>query len=386
MRQGKVMRKSLALLLLGITGFCGAENIKKTVDISSIDRNFKIKGVGRFEGTYYNVKSAPIALEGLAFMQENKGDFYRIPRTLTAREVNKGVVFLANHTSGACVRFRTDSPNIVIRAKLAYSYDMSHMTRAGSAGFDSYAAYNGKLIYQKTIMPKAGEKSIHALIGKNPDRKMRDWLINLPLYGGVESLEVGIEKNSTIQAPTPHRISDPVLFYGSSITQGGCASRPGNNYTSMLCRAVDAPQINLGFSGSARGEEAMAKVIGKLKMACFVYDYDHNAPTVKHLQKTHEKFFKIIRSMQPELPVIILSKCNFRNNQNDKARREVIRKTYENAVASGDKNVYFVDGETLFAGDLRDSCTVDGTHPNDLGFFRMYEHVLPVLKTALKIK
>ena len=95
------MRRVLALLLLGITGICGAKNIKKTVDISSIDRNFTIKGVGRFEGTYYNVKSKPIALEGLAFLQENKGDFYRIPRTLTVKEVNKGVVFLANHTSGA---------------------------------------------------------------------------------------------------------------------------------------------------------------------------------------------------------------------------------------------------------------------------------------------
>ena len=377
----------LLLLILFAAGMAGgSEAVKKNVDLSSIDRNFKIKGIENFDGVYYNAKSAPLSLEGLPFMAENNGTFYRIPHTMTLKDVNKGVIFLANHTSGACVRFRTDSPNIVIRAKLAYSYDMSHMTRAGSAGFDSYTSNGGKLLYHKTLMPRAGEKFIHALIGRNPEKKMRDWLINLPLYGGVESLEIAIDKNSSIQPPTPHRIADPVLFYGSSITQGGCASRPGNNYTSMLCRAVDAPQINLGFSGSAKGEEAMAKLIGKLKLSCFVYDYDHNAPTVKHLQKTHEKFFRIIRSMQPELPVIILSKCNFRNSTADKARRAVIRKTYENAIASGDKNVYFIDGETLFAGDLRDSCTVDGTHPNDLGFFRMYEHVLPVLKTVLKIK
>jgi hypothetical protein len=199
-----------------------------------------------------------------------------------------------------------------------------------------------------------------------------------------QGVEVGIEKTATLQAPAAHKVDKPVLFYGSSITQGGCASRPGNNYTSMLCRAVDAEQINMGFSGSARGEDSMAEAIASLDLAVFVYDYDHNAPSDEHLTATHERFFKIIRAKNPELPVIMMNRCDYYDNVTCRNRRDIVRKTYENAIASGDKKVWFIDGESLFEGDLRDACTVDACHPNDLGFFRMYAKVLPVLKDALK--
>ena len=363
--------------------FCCA--ILPAKDISSVDKNFKIQGIDRFDGVYYDVKSAPLVLEGLPWFKANKEQFCRMPLDLQPPAVNKGIPVLTHQTAGVCVRFRTDSPVIVLRATLAHSQDMSHMTRAGSMGFDSYRKVNGEMVYCRTIMPRSGQKNVHALIGHNSSRKMMDWQINFPLYGGVSSVEIAVSKGSCIEKPTPHRIADPVLFYGSSITQGGCASRPGNVYTSMLCRKVDAPQINMGFSGSARGEEAIAKLIGKLKLSCFVYDYDHNAPTVKHLAATHEKFFRIVRKLQPTLPVIIMSRCNYKGNSHDLQRRAIIRKTYENAVAAGDKNVYWVDGKDLFQGDMRDSCTVDGTHPNDLGFFRMYAQTLPALKKALKI-
>jgi lysophospholipase L1-like esterase len=264
------------------------------------------------------------------------------------------------------------------------------MPRAGSAGFDTFCQMPGKkLLYNRTVQPSPGQTDITALAGQNPDRKFCQWVINFPLYGGVDSVEIGLKADSRIAPPKAHKVADPVLFYGSSITQGGCASRPGNVYTSMLCRAVDAPQINLGFSGSARGETAVAEAIASLKLSAFVMDYDHNAPDAEHLQATHEPFFKIIRKIQPDLPVIMLSKCDF--GYIDQAtidahsrRRDIIRQTYLNAVAAGDKNVYFVDGEKLFGTDLRDCCTVDGCHPNDLGFYRMYKCVLPVLKKVLK--
>lgn len=357
------------------------------MDISKIDKNFSTTRIDDIDVEYFNIKEQPFAIEGLAWMRENNNDFYRLPRTLTEKDVNPGALHLANHTTGAAVRFRTDSPIIALRAKLAYSYDMNHMPRTGSAGIDSYCYADGeKITYNKTFHPDPGMENVADVqLGIADGSKVRNWLCNLPLYGGVANVEIGIKKGCVLEAPLPHKVELPVLFYGSSITQGGCASRPGNAYTSMLCRAVDAEQINLGFSGSGKGEEAMAKAIAQLKLSCFVLDYDHNAPTPEYLAETHEKFFRIVRDAQPELPIIMLSRCNFYGTETDLRRREIIRNTWQNAVDRGDKKVWFIDGEKLFEGDLRDSCTVDGCHPNDLGFFRMYTVTLPVLKEALNL-
>ena len=363
------------------------------MDITNIDKNFSAAAVDQNGFLYRDAKLEPFKLEGLAWYEQNNHEYYRLPLTMTVEETNAGVIGLARHTTGVALRFRSDSPEIMIRASLVDSCDMNHMPRAGSAGFDTFFKRPGdnRFLYNKTVQPCAAQTEIEAIAGINPEGKMCEWIINFPLYGGVSKVEIGLKENTSLLPPLEHKIAKPILFYGSSITQGGCASRPGNMYPSMLCRAIDAEQINLGFSGSARGETAMAEAIAKLDLAAFVYDYDHNAPDYQHLQNTHENFFKIIRNANPDLPVIMVSKCDFAYIdptaiETHKARRDVIRETYHNAVNAGDKNVFFIDGETLFAGDLADCCTVDGCHPNDLGFFRMYSTVLPVLKKALGIK
>ena len=360
------------------------------MDIRKIDRNFSLQAADENGFIYFDAAEEPFSLEGLPFFDENGKIFYRLPRTFTEKEVNAGALELGWHTAGVHVRFRSDSPEIMVRAKLQRSCDMNHMPRAGSAGFDScFKAPGKKMMYNKTIQPDPGQKEVNALCGLNDTGKVCDWIINLPLYGGVEKVEIGIKAGSRLLAPKAHKVQKPVLFYGSSITQGGCASRPGNSYSSMLCRAVDAPEINWGFSGSGRGEIAIAQAIGKLDLAAFVMDYDHNAPTVEHLQNTHEVFFKAVRAGNPDLPIIFVSKCDFHHYNEDRQRtdairKEIILKTYRNALNAGDKNVWFVDGEKLFGNDMRDACTVDGCHPNDLGFFRMYKGILPALRKALK--
>ncbi|MBR7118948.1 MAG: hypothetical protein IKC77_01975 [Lentisphaeria bacterium] len=360
------------------------------MDIRKIDSNFADAKPTEDGFIYYNVKNAPFSLEGLPFYAENSGAYYRLPLTITENEVNKGAIELGWHTSGVHVRFRSDSPEIMLRAKLHKSCDSNHMPRTGSAGFDSYFKAPGKkMLYNATVKPDPGTVDICQLCGVNDTGKVCDWIINLPLYGGVTELEIGIKENFRLLAPKAHKVEKPILFYGSSITQGGCASRPGNNYTAMLCRAVDAPEINWGFSGSGRGEPGIAELISNLDLAAFVMDYDHNAPNTEHLQNTHEQFFRIVRSKNPELPIILVSRCDFHNIrqaqvENNYLRRDIIYKTYTNAVESGDKNVWFVDGEKLFGSDLYDSCTVDGVHPNDLGFYRIYRGVLPTLKKALR--
>ena len=213
---------------------------------------------------------------------------------------------------------------------------------------------------------------------------MREFTLNFPLYNGVRSLRVGISPTAELTAPTPFAVGQAILFYGSSITQGGCASRPGNAYTHILARWFDANLINYGFSGSARAEQEMARLIARIPMSVMVYDYDHNAPNIEPLAKTHTPFFQTIRAARPELPVVMVSRPDFdRDLAESRARRKIIHTTYEQAKAAGDQHVYFVDGETLFGANDRDACTVDGCHPNDLGFMRMAEGVRPALGQAL---
>ena len=146
-----------------------------------------------------------------------------------------------------------------------------------------------------------------------------------------------------------------------------------------ICRALDAPLVNLGFSGNARGETAIADAIAGLELAAFVYDYDYNAPDADWLCRTHEPFFRRIRIAQPELPILLLSRCS----RPEPGRRDVVRRTFEQAVAAGDRQVRFIDGSELFQPAGEAYCTVDGCHPNDLGFYLMFRRTLPVLREML---
>ena len=187
-----------------------------------------------------------------------------------------------------------------------------------------------------------------------------------------------------MEAPTPYRYEKPVLYYGSSITEGGIANSPANGYNAILSRRLDADYINLGFSGNAKGELAMADYINTLDFSVFVYDYDHNAPTVEHLAATHEPFFRRIREAHPTVPVIMLTRPHATYGEDEIARRAVVKATYDHAKAEGDENVYFIDGETYFLDyPERELCFIDTIHPNDIGFLRMADTIEPLLKKLL---
>lgn len=357
--------------------------------IEDIDKNFKAATVGNKEVCYLNAVKPPFSLEGFPWGDPDKGEFFRLPADLSKEDVNEGALFNSHHfASGGAVRFCSDSPVITIRATLSDSCDMNHMPRAGSAGFDLYCGPSKNSFHVGTAQPNRDEINLERILinRDSSDTGMREWRINFPLYGGLKTIEIGLAPGSAIEPPAPHE-TGKILFYGSSITQGGCASHPGNNYCSMLCRAVDAEQINLGFSGCGKGEIAVAKAIASVNgLAAFVMDYDHNAPNAEHLLATHEPFFKAIREKYPELPIIIMSKCDiwrYKDYPANCRRRAIIKATYDKAIAAGDKHVYFIDGETLFGQYDREACAVDTCHPNDLGFYRMFENTLPTLKRAL---
>ncbi|MBQ3079633.1 MAG: hypothetical protein IJC48_06515 [Clostridia bacterium] len=311
-------------------------------------------------------------------MKDEESGFIRIPRDVLTH-FSEYVGILSTHTAGGRFRFRTNASAIAFRAKPLHSGMMSHMPLTGSDGLDVYI--NGK--FALCVRPVGTNCEWFEGMYQN-NQGEAEVEINMPLYNGIKTLLIGIEDGEVFPA-RKYTVEQPVIYYGSSITQGGCASRPGNSYQGFVSRELDTDHINLGFSGNAKGEKEMAEYIASIDSAAFVMDYDHNAPTSEHLQNTHEPFFKVIREKKPLLPVIFISRPNYESNPKESdIRRSIIYKTYENAVNAGDRLVWFIDGETLFGKEERDGCTVDGAHPNDFGFYRMAKTIAPVLKEALE--
>lgn len=348
------------------------------LDISAIDPNFKVETKIQEEHIrFYDVLQPPFSIHGI-FYQDGK--FRRIPETV-AQVVNAGVLNRHANTAGGRIRFKTDSAYVAIHAKMDGITRMSHFAFTGSAGFDLYVNTQEGQRYQGTFVPPLDLKDGYESVIKFPDAQIREITINMPLYSNVCELYIGLQEGAEILPPKAYTYPGPIVYYGSSITQGGCASRPGNAYQNIIARKLGTDYVNLGFSGSAKGEPEIADYIRKLDMSIFVYDYDFNAPTVEHLQATHEKLYLSVREAHPDIPIVMLSRPKPYLTDAEVRRREIVRNTYLNAKARGE-NVYFISGEDLmqYAGD---SGLVDGVHPNDLGFASMARVLGDLLETIL---
>ncbi|MBD3422470.1 MAG: hypothetical protein GF398_20335 [Chitinivibrionales bacterium] len=347
-----------------------------------LDKNFRKTADPKAALNYYNALETPFRLCGFAWYERDKV-LWRLPRELMP-QLADNLQTLAKCTSGGAIRFRTNSKTVALRAKLVYTVDNTNMPRSATSGFDLYVGDGRRMVFKKMTAAAEKELEIDTIIINYLSGETQECLINLPLRNGVTMLEIGLDADAHVEPPAPFALQNPVVFYGSSITQGACASRPGNAYTAHLSRWLNAEQINFGFSGHARGEIEVAQRIAECAMSAFVYDYDHNARSLEELESTYEPFYRTIRDKHPAIPVIMISRPDFDDcpEWNIK-RRDIIRTAFNNARASGDENVYFIDGETLFGTKDRDACTVDATHPNDLGFIRIAEGVYPMLKQSL---
>ncbi len=325
------------------------------------------------DDVWYDVRQSPIKIYGLYEPLQNKR-FFRIPESV-AEATSEGVKGLNYNTAGGRLAFATDSPHIAIHAVMPEYHIMKHMPRSASAGFDVYIDDGKMQQYCGSIFPPAVtvEDYFHACNSFTVSGKVKNYVVNFPLYDSVDEVYVGLAPGSVLLPYDNAYTSDaPMIFYGSSITQGGCVSRPGLAYESYISRRFRRDFINLGFSGNGKAEDAIVDYMASLDMSVFVSDYDHNAPTVEYLEATHHKMYEKIRAAHPDVPYIMISRPDFDFHYDDSVRRRaVIRRSYERALENGDKNVYFIDGETLFGSDCRDACTVDSTHPNDLGHYRM---------------
>jgi len=349
--------------------------------VEDVDKNLKVdKSIDKTGLNFYYFEDKPFKVYGKLERGED-GRLYRVPRDVAER-TNSGVLTLCTNTAGGRVVFRTDSGRVAIIAKYGEAvYHGSHFPLTGSVGLD---LYEGRKFLGGFVppydMPNKAYESVVAIPGERVERELT---INLPLYSDLTELYIGLDEDATLLAASPYKYEKPVVYYGSSITQGGCASRPGSAYQAHLTRWLDTDHINLGFSGSAKGEDSIVDYMASLDMSVFVSDYDHNAPTVEHLDKTHLLLYRKIRAAHPDIPIIFVTRPNGILTEDRLKRKAVIKKTYDTALAEGDKNVYFLDmAEAMpFEGD---EGTVEGSHPTDLGFYFMAKALYPILKEALE--
>ena len=347
--------------------------------IAEVDKNLAIETTIERAGLcFFDVEKAPFKIYGI--FKEN-GIYRRMPENV-AKYVSTGVNALHTHSAGGRVRFVTDSPYVAIKTEYE-PWKMPNMALAGSAGFDMYAENSGETRYEGTFVPPIDVANGYESVKDFATQKERVITINFPLYSSVTKLYIGLMEGAILKEAPEYKIEKPIVYYGSSITQGGCASKPGSSYQNILSRRFDCDYVNLGFSGSAKGEDAMTDYIKGLDMSIFVMDYDYNSTSPEHLQITHRKMYEAIREVHPELPIVILSRPKYYLKKDEKERLDVIYETYQSAKERGDKNVYFISGRKLME-IVEDNGTVDGCHPSDSGFFSIACAIGEVFEDILK--
>lgn len=323
-----------------------------------------------------------IVVSGLAWFEEDKPVLRRLPARLK-ESFRPAVWSLAQQPSGGRLRFRTDSSRIGIVASNPGTGTMHHMTSIGQSGFDLYL--DGE--YQNSAWPdKDGKiaKEWAAGAAAGP----RDVTIYLPLYKGVTVKEIVLDKGAKVEAPRPFALAKPVLYYGSSITQGGCAENPGLSAAAIVSRRLNVDFVNLGFSGNGLGEPAVAQAVAEVDASAFVLDYWGN-PSPQVYRDTLPGFVDTIRSKHPKTPILVTGPYWFpgeavnpslKSSQEEK--RAIARDFVEARRKAGDEQISHVNGFEMLSREQAEGL-VDGVHANSIGFYFCAKGLEPHLRKAL---
>lgn len=346
-----------------------------------IDRNLIIENTMFDENMrVYDVAKEPFKICGNSKSAEN---IFARMNEKCAEKVSAEVSNRGERCAGVRLRFKTDSKRIGIRAKLFVSFHAPSLTAFSALGFDVYAGNK----YINSAFPAAAEVKQENFYEQvvNLEGGLQDITIYFPYNAVVKDFSIALDKGATVLPGDEYRDMLPIVFYGSSITHGMCVSRPGVAFTAKISRNLNMDYRNLGFSGAARGEEEMADYLASLKKSVIVCEYDHNEPSAEELSKRHLPFYKRIREIDKETPILFISRPDERNVEEANERMKIVEATYKYALDNGDKNVYFINGLTLFPDDIRYDCTVDTVHPNDLGAHMISLKLTERLKEILGI-
>jgi lysophospholipase L1-like esterase len=316
--------------------------------------------------------------------QERKRWFDRLPASAEG-QVTPAVWNLSRDSAGMMVRFKTDASSIHVHYKLLKDrLGMAHMPATGVSGVDLYARdSDGRWKWVQVTKPSNQE--VKAEIIKDLAPGYREYAAYLPLYNGVESLSIGVPKGSRFegQAPRPR----PIVFYGTSITHGACASRPGMVHTAILGRRLDLPVVNLGFSGNGRMDAAVGEYLGQVDAAVYVIDCLPNMQPAMVTEKC-VPLVRQLRAAKPETPIVLVEDRRFTNDWILPLKRQfhtdnhaALRAAYDSLVKEGVKNLHYIEGDKLYGEDTEGA--TDASHASDLGFMRQADIFEPVLRRVL---
>jgi hypothetical protein len=298
---------------------------------------------------------------------------------------------MKHHTSGMMFRFKTNSKQLSFKwTPWKKSLAMDHMASTGVSGIDIYRydEKKGRWLYVKTGRIWNAETGGSLTIKWAPNTAC---LVNLPLYNGVSTFTLGIDPEATVEALPPRKsgINKPVVFYGTSITHGGCCTRPGLAFVNRVGRELDVPVVGLGFSGSGVMELEMSEHLARIDASCYVLDCLWNMGVTekqrpgRSVEGNYEKFIRNLRAKRPNTPIIMAEQCDvYMNGPNEKDI--FIRALYEKLVAEGWSNLIFLPKTEMYTGDFEG--TVDGCHPNDLGMESLAKAFGKAVKAALHLQ
>jgi len=312
-----------------------------------------------------------------------KARYDRLPAK-AEKIVRPPVWSLSRNSAGMSFRFNTDATAVHLRHTVASAaLGMAHMPATGVSGIDLYALDGGKWKWVEVSRPKE-VATTHAVGGLDPG--LRTYLAYLPLYNTTAKVEVGVPAGATFQPVAPRK-ERPIVFYGTSITHGASASRPGMPHPAILGRRLDLPVVNLGFSGNGKMEPEVGALLTEIDAAAYVIDCLPNMVEAEVAERA-EALVRQIREARPTAPIVLVEDRTYANSWIMKSKRErhagsraAFIRAYDNLVKSGVKGLSYVEGDSLLGEDGEG--TTDGSHPNDLGFMRQADALEPVLRKAL---
>jgi lysophospholipase L1-like esterase len=331
-------------------------------------------------------------IDAQAWPNEVKSDYDRFPER-AKKEVRESVWRLSKNSTGIKIRFRTNSSQIKVRYKVSGEMAMSHMPATGVSGVDLYAKNSdGKWLWCHGNYSFA-DTVTYNFTNITPNDKYhklgREYHLYLPLYNSVEWLEIGCEEGALFE-PIPVRKEKPIVVYGTSIAQGGCASRPGMAWTNILERKMDRPLINLGFSGNGELEPEVINLINEINAKIYILDCLPNLSlgeifTAEEVTKRIKQSVKSLRK-ESNIPLLLVEHAGYGDAtsntnlfENTKRLNQIMEEAYSQLKSQGTKNLYLLTQEELGLG-FEDF--VDGTHPTDLGmtkYAKAYENKLRVI-------
>jgi len=356
----------------------------KPADLSRLDPTMTAQKSTTAGAVWHDVTTWGV--EGRLWQKdERKRWFDRLPAKAEGK-VTSNVWNLSRDSAGMMVRFKTDATTLFARYKLSKPVlGLPHMPATGVSGLDFYARDDdGKWKWVQVTKPAAQTVEAKVIEGLRPG--LRDYCAYLPLYNGIESLEIGVPEGAKFEGQGP-RSEKPIIFYGTSITHGASASRPGMLHTAILGRRFDRPVVNLGFSGNGKMDAAVGELLAQEEAAVYVIDCLPNMGPADVNAKC-EPLVKQLRAAHPETPIVLVEDRRFTNSWVTPLKAKfhddnhaALKAAYERLLTAGVKDLHYIGGDHLYGDDTEGA--TDASHASDLGFMRQADIFEPVLRKAL---